>query len=347
MLKFDASFYRDNFGIVADGVKGLLEPTDYAKAQDAVRRASLGMDAQSPLVTTSNAGIPAYLTNYLDPELIRVLTAPMKASEIFPEVKKGDWTTMTAQFPVVENTGEVSSYGDFNNSGSANANLNWVPRQSYLFQTITKWGERELDMAGNAKVNWAQQLNTSSVMVLNKFLNRMYFYGVSNLDNYGITNDPALSSALTPATKTAGGTTWGVATSEEIYTDIVSLYEQLQSQLRGLIDREAKMVLALGPTVEVNLTKTNQYNVNVTDQIKKNFPNLRIVNAVQYEGTSNLVQLIAEEVDGQETGFTAFNEKLRAHPVFVDLSSFRQKKTSGGYGAVIRMPIAIAQMSGV
>lgn len=337
MQRFDKTFYARNFGIVADSVRGLLDPEDYAMAQD----------AQSPLITTSNGGIPAYLTNYLDPDLIRILVTPLKAAEILGEVKKGDWTTMTAQFPVIENTGEVSSYGDFNNSGSANANANFVPRQSYLFQTVTKWGERELEIAGNAKLNWAQEQNTSSAMVLNKFQNQTYFYGISGLDNYGLTNDPSLSAALTPATKTAGGTTWGAATAEEIFTDIVSLFEQLISQTRGLIDREAKMCLATAPGVEANFTKTNQYNVNVTDQIKKNFPNLTIETAVQYEGTSNLVQLIAQEIEGQSVGYCAFNEKLRAHPVFVDLSSFRQKKTSGTYGAVIRMPIAIASMSGV
>jgi hypothetical protein len=31
------------------------------------------------------------------------------------------------------------------------------------------------------------------------------------------------------------------------------------------------MVLGMSPEMEVNLTKTNMYNVNVTDQLKKNF----------------------------------------------------------------------------
>lgn len=47
---------------------------------------------------------------------------------------------MTAQFPVVESTGQVSSYGDYNNNGQVNANVNWVARESYLYQTITQWG---------------------------------------------------------------------------------------------------------------------------------------------------------------------------------------------------------------
>ena len=107
---------------------------------------ALAADAQPGLITAPNAGIPAYLVNLLDPEVVRILVTPMKAAEIFGETKKGDWTTLTTQFPVVEATGEVSSYGDYSNNGASGANVNWVPRQSYHFQTISQWGERELDM---------------------------------------------------------------------------------------------------------------------------------------------------------------------------------------------------------
>lgn len=46
------------------------------------------MDAQPALVTAANSGIPAYFTNYVEPELIRVLVTPMKASQILGETKK-------------------------------------------------------------------------------------------------------------------------------------------------------------------------------------------------------------------------------------------------------------------
>lgn len=330
------------FGLHVPMARGLLEPHELAMDY------SMAMDAQPALATTANGGIPAFLTNYLDPQVIEVLFAPNKAAQILGEVKKGDWTTQTAMFPLVESTGEVSSYGDFNENGSADANVNWENRQSYLFQTITRWGELELDRAAEAKINWAQQMNVASAKILDKFLNTTYFVGVSGLENYGILNDPSLSSSLTPATKTAGGTTWAAATAEEVYTDIQAMYLQMQTQLQGLVDRETKMVLATTPEVEANLTKTNQYNVNVTDQVKKNFPNLRIETAVQYAVTGgNLVQLIAEEVEGEQSGYCGFSEKLRAHPIKVDLSSFKQKKTSGTWGAVIRRPVAFVQMLGV
>lgn len=309
----------------------------------------LAMDAQPGLITVSNGGIPAYLANYLDPELVQVLVTPIKAAQIYGEAKKGDWTTLSAQFPVVESTGEVNTYGDYADGGQTSANVNWVPRQSYHYQTVTQWGERELEMAGLARIDYASRLNIASALTINKALNKMYFFGIAGLENYGALNDPDLVSPIQPgATGTGSSRLWADKDGQKVYDDIQALYTQLQKQLRGVVERDAPMVLALSPTAEANLTKTNQYNVNVTDQIRKNFPNLRIETAVEFETDSGeLVQMFVEEIDGQQTAYCAFTEKMRAHPVIPALSSFKQKKSAGGWGCVIRRPVAIAQMLGV
>jgi hypothetical protein len=54
-----------------------------------------------------------------------------------------------------------------------------------------------------------------------------------------------------------------------------------------------------------------------------------------------------DEVEGQRTADTAFTEKLRAHPIVVGSSSFRQKKSQGTWGTVIFRPAFIAQMIGI
>ncbi len=310
---------------------------------------NVAMDAQPTLITVSNSGIPAYLANYLDPEFIRVLVTPMKAASIVGEAKKGDWTTMTAMFPVVESTGQTSAYGDYSNSGQSDSNENYVNRQSFHFQTVTQWGERELEMAGLGRIDKAANINFASALTLAKFQNKSNFFGIANLENYGLLNDPALLTPIAPAaTGTGSGTTWSTKTGDLVYADIVSLYTQLQVQLRGEVERDAPMVLAMSPEIETNLTKTNMYNVNVSDLLKKNFPNLRVESAVEYNTTGGqLVQLIVETIDGQKTAECGFTEKLRAHPVKVDLSSFQQKKSSGTWGCIIKRPVAIAQLLGV
>jgi hypothetical protein len=326
------------------------------------RNFALAMDAQPQLVTNPNSAIPAFLTTMVDPTVFEILFAPNRAAEIFGEVRKGTWLDDTAMFPVVEHTGEVSSYGDHNNNGRAGANTNWPQRQAYLYQTIKDYGERELERAGLARISWVTEIDRAAVTVLNKFQNLTYFYGVAGLQNYGLFTDPNLSAALTPSTKTAGGTAWitnGVvtATANEIYTDIQSLFSKLVAQNAGLITQESKLTLAMSPGSEVALTATNTFNVNVSDLLKKNFPNITVKTAVQYGARSaqnpqgivggNLVQLIADDVEGQDTGYCAFNEKMRAHPIIRHLSSFQQKLTAGTWGAIIRMPSAFAQMLGV
>ncbi|CAB3907975.1 MULTISPECIES: DUF2184 domain-containing protein [Achromobacter] len=339
----DLALLEKHFGIVFPGAMDYL-PEEFRPDY------GLAMDAAGTLVTVSNSGIPGYMLNYIDPELVRVLTTPMQGAVILGESKKGDWTTLTATFPVVESTGEVSSYGDFNNNGRANANANFPQRQSYHYQTMTEWGERELEMAGQAKINWAAEQNIASALVLNKFQDSSYFFGIAGLQNYGLLNDPNLSAPIAPgATGSGSGTTWATKDGQAVYDDISQrLFAQLVSQTRGLVTRRDKMKLCMSPEIEVNLTKTNQYNVNVSDLLAKNFPNLTVETAVQYAtGSGQLVQLIAESIDGQNVGTAAFTEKMRAHAIVRETSSFKQKKSQGTWGAIIKVPMAIAGMIGV
>ena len=304
----------------------------------------MAMDAQSSMITTSNAGIPAMLSNYISPETINVLLAPMKAAAILGEKQTGDWTTKTATFPMVELTGEVSSYGDFNNNGSTGANVNMPQRQSYHYQVTSRWGELQLDTFALAKIDYISKINEASILALNKFQNKTYFFGVAGLQNYGLLNDPALSAPLTPTAA------WSLpsTTSDTVYADVVRMFTKLVAQGGGNVDMDAKMVLIMSTTASVALTKTNQYLVNVKDLLLKNFPNLRFETAQEYTTASGeLVQLMVEEVEGQKTATAAFTEKLRAHRVIEETSSWIQKKSQGTFGTVIFRPFAITQMLGV
>lgn len=331
-------------GIHFMGVEAALQ------VRGAARSTAIAMDAQPQLVTVSNSGIPAFLSTFIDPKLIEILVAPMKAADIAgAETKKGDWTTKTAMFPVIESTGETSSYGDYSENGVAGANSNFPQRQSYHYQVITQWGEMELADAALAKIDWANRLNIASVQTLNKFQNKTYFFGVKGLENYGLLNDPNLSAPIDPTTETGGLITWAQKDALGVLADIAALFTQLQTQANGLIELDTKMTLAMSPTAEsIGLTKTNNFNVNVADLIKKNYPNMTVKTAPEYETASGqLVQLIADEIEGQRTVEVAFTEKLRAHPIVIAMSSFRQKKSQGTWGAIIYRPFLIVQMLGV
>jgi hypothetical protein len=324
----------------------------------------LAMDALPPLQTDPNSAIPMMLTAGIDPEVYRTFFAPMMAAEILGERKKGDWLTETEFFPVIEATGEVTSYGDFAETGRAGVNMNWPQRQSYHFQAIIEYGERELERAGLGRINYVTELNKSAALTLNKFMNFMYFFGVNGLQNYGLLNDPNLNAVITPGPKAYSGTlrTWtsgGIvqATANEVFADIQAVYGQLVAQTRGLVNLKSPMTLAMSPESAVGLTATNSFNVAVTDLLKKHFTNLDVKEATQYGALSainpqgvaagNMMQLIAKEIDGQATGYCAFTEKMRAHKIIPAVSSFKQKTTSGGWGSILRMSATIAAMVGI
>lgn len=332
---------------------------DYNLALDAV---GLAMDAQPGLQTDPSAGIPTILTTYIDPENYEILFAPVKAAEIMGERKVGDWLMDTAMFIQVEHTGEVSSYGDFSENGVSGANINFPQRQSYLYQIFKEYGQRELERAGLARLNWVSEKDRAAATILKRFENLSYFFGINGLQNYGILNDPNLSGSLTPAPKSWGGTSWInnnviVATANEIYTDIQSLFLQLVQQTNGLIDKDTAMTLAMSPESAVALTATNSFNVNVEDLVKKNFKNIKVDTAPQYGvvtasnpqgiAAGNFVQLFAHETEGQKTGYCSFNEKQKAFKIIVGASSFKQKVMSGTWGTVYRMPVNVASMLGV
>ncbi len=341
----------DKFGIHFMGTDAKLLPTQKELG------GRLAMDAVPELISVSNSGIPAFLSTYIDPNVIEFLIAPNKATEIVgQETKKGDWTMETSMFPVVEYTGMVSSYGDYSETGIAGANTNWVQRQSYTYQVSVEFGEREIEKMGLARLDWANEKRAGAITTLNKFQNKTYFYGVEGLANYGLLNDPSLLAPIAPVTVTGGLVTWAQKAADPngalwVYNDIKALYGQLVSQAEGNIELNmaSPLTLAMSPEAEVYLTLTTQYNVNVQDMLKKNFPKLRFETAPEYgiSPAGGFMQLIADEMRGQRTATTAFTEKLRSHPIIIRESSFRQKMSQGSWGSIIFRPFLIASMVGI
>ena len=168
----------------------------------------MALDAQPTLITTPNAGIPAMLTTTIDPKVIEVLLAPNQAAEVLGEQRKGDWVDQTWMFTLIESTGQVESYGDYQNSGRSNVNFDFPQRQSYMFQTGIEYGDLECDRASKAKIPLAAQKQKAAAKLLKKFMNLSYLYGIAGLQNYGLVNDPSLSPPIAPSLKANGGVTW-------------------------------------------------------------------------------------------------------------------------------------------
>ncbi len=355
---------RDQYeqaGLVMPGVR-MFVPDEWKRSDRSIE--SLAMDAVGPLSTDPNSAIPTILTTAIDPDVIRILFAPLQMAEILGEERKvGDWLEETRLFPVVEDTGEVSSYGDYANSGRAGINFNYPALQSYLFQIIMNYGERETARAGLMRINYVSDLSTAAATMLNRFGNLSYAFGISGLQNYGLLNNPYLSSFLTPAVKAWGGTTWfngttPAATANEVYNDILAVVQKIIQQTNGAVELDSPMTLALSPQSQEAMIFANSFGVYVKNLLKEGLPNLKIKTAVQYgaqtsansQGYStigNVMQIIVDKIDGQKVAYPAYNEKMRAHKIVPELSSWKQKMTAGTWGTVMRMPLGVGGMIGI
>lgn len=307
---------------------------------------AMAMDAA--LLSTANAGVPVELLTYFDNRAIDVLTAKRTATNIFNEVRKGDWTTPVAKFRMLESTGYTQPYSDYADNGKAGVNYAFPARENYLFETVIKYGDLETDMASRAKASYIADNQRAAANTIAIDTNKFYFNGVAGLKNYGILNQPNLPSAIVAATGAGGNATWSTKTGNEIYNDIVALYSDMASRAQGNIDKTSKFKLVVGPSSDAELQRLNAFGTEtVASLIKRNFPNLEIVVAPEYDDSTKKIQLIAVEVDGLPTGECAFSEKLMAGRVVPYLSHFAQKFKAGVYGTVIYRPVFVSTMTGI
>lgn len=317
--------------------------------EDVARR--LAQDAA--LTTTPNTTIPAFLLQYVSPDVIEVLTAKRAATKIFDETKVGDWTTANYQYPAQEYVGSTAPYADYGDGPSSGVNMEWNIRDQYIFQTTVTYGDREVDLSAAAKIDLIASKQRSAAEIIAIDSNKFYLNGVAGKRIYGLLNDPDLPAAITPNTS-GSAVTW-VAKSAlttggtgAIFADIVKLFGQLQAQMGGLIDQNTSMKLLVSPGRAVYLTTSTDFNVSVNEMLKKNYPNMEIETVPQLSGTSTeTLMLIITEAVGQKTGQLAFGEKIRQGRLVADLSSFRQKFSASTYGFAMRMPAAFASMTGI
>lgn len=314
-----------------------------------LRRDQLAADAA--LVTAPNSGVPAELTTFIDPEIVPILTAPRRARMITGgrEVQKGNHTTASALFPVIENVGATEPYSDFADGGQAGVNANWVARDNYLYQTTRRYGDRELDVSAEAKINLAATTQKAAASIIDVDTNRFYFRGVAGLRNYGLLNDPGLNAPIAPAaTGTGASPLWATKTTQQIYDDILTLFQELVEQTGGNVSHEDPLVLGMSPQMSVRLAKANDLGISVMKMLNDYFKSLTVVTAPEYAtGAGEMLQFIAPAIEGQDTLLLAFSEKFYAFAPVRETSSIKQKFRAGTYGAIIRRPAAVAAMLGV
>lgn len=304
------------------------------------------------LITQPNSTVPVEMLAYIDPTVIEIMTAPRNARELYSEEKRGDWTTPYFKWRAKEITGNTSAYSDFGQFGASGVNNEWHTREQYRFQTIIQYGDLEQDMASQVKINLAADKQRSAATIIDIDANKFYLLGVSGKEIYGVLNDPNLPAAVTPIS-VGGVTAWATKDAIARYNDITQkLFKALVEQLGGLVDHKSKLKFAMSPGTMLLLSSPTSLGITTMKMLEDYFPNAEFVSLVQLgadyaPSASETIMVIAPEVLGNQTGLLGFGEKIRMGRIVPSLSSFAQKVTGTTYGGVIRVPAAVAQMTGI
>lgn len=303
------------------------------------------------LVTAPNNGVPGELTTFFDPDVIKILTAIRAARELTGgrEVLKGNAATTTAKFAVVEYAGHTEPYDDFADGGAVTINANWVARDNYLYQTTQVTGDLAQRRSAAAKINLSAEMQQAAAEIIDVDANRFYFYGVAGLRNYGVLNDPGLRPSISPApTGTGNSPLWANKTQQQIYNDVLLLYQALVGQMGGRVKSTDPLILAMSPAINVMLGKINDLGQSVLKSLRDYFTSLTIVVAPEYDTTGGeLMQMIMPKVEGRDTIALCPSEKMYSFAPLKIHSRVEQKFRAGTFGAVIVRPAAIASMLGM
>lgn len=328
--KYELRKAMKDSGFVFDGMKDFIT----SKTTDAA-------------ITAANVGVPAIFTAYVDPDIVRILTAPRNARLLFGETRKGDWTTSSAIFKAAEVAGSTAPYTDYGNEPTADINVVYPERDNYVYQTTIRYGERETAVASRATVDLVGEKQRSAAEVLDIDANKFYLRGVAGKRIYGLLNDPNLNADISP--ETVGGVTqWSGKTTVQIYDDIIKIFGKLAENSAGRISIDSELVLAAPPAVMVLLGKSTEYGKSVIDMLKNYFNNIDFVTLPELAATSaNSVLMAARTVDGAPVAELGYSEKMRAHQIVPEVSSYKQKFSAGVYGAIVYRPFAIQIMTGV
>lgn len=307
-------------------------------------------DAAIDMQTLPNAGIPAVAATFVDPTIITQLFAPLVATQLYPEVRKGTFANTSALFPRTEEAYEVVAYDDFAGTGASHVNSNWETRTNARYQTMNQLGDLEQERYGLAAIPYVAKKQMAAIDAIKRYTNKCYMYGISGMANFGLINDPALEAALTPVADAAGKTKFTEMDAIGIYNNIVKIVTRVIAKNAGLVDQTSSFKIAVSPTVLGAMSVVNAQFGTLTalDMIKRNYINSEVISVPEFENVvGGLVQVIFSEVGGQISGQCVYSEKMRAYPLVIKGSYSEQKYAAGAYGAVIYHPSAVAQMTGV
>lgn len=334
-------YHADN----REALKDMMEAGILSVATDAgAESARLNFADVPTAITADNLTTPLGALQYLRPEFIQMMLAPMVSERIFKLEKMGSFgdenvVTQTKEFR------ESFGYDTDEYEGGVYANTNYGKETYGVTPLRQDWKSTDREEARGAKSR--RQIRSDKMAAafdgLARHRNRVNWKGsdvtLSSSKVYGVLNHPQMPSA-TPLT--TGG--WKTAKPEEIFNDIVGMMGEIAKKTQGIASaKTTSWDLMLSPEYEVLLRKTNNYGLSVLGKLKSEGYSIEIhaVPELSAASAGNETIILTTQADGRTPIVLGYTELIRVYPLFVQGSTISQKIVSDVCGATPQYPSLI------
>lgn len=347
-MKLELNFEQDLYhGDNRAALKTMMEAGILSIATDAgAESARLDFADVPTAVTADNLTTPLGALQYLRPEFIKIMLAPMVSESIFKLEKMGSFgdenvVTQTKEFR------ESFGYDTDEYEGGVYANTNYGKATYGVTPLRQDWKSTDREEARGAKSR--RQIRSDKMEAafdgLARHRNYVNWHGssvtLSDSKVYGVLNHPEM-----PAATSLGTGNWDSAstTPEQIYNDIIGLMGNIIAKTQGIASaNDVNWDLMLSPAYEALLRKTNSYGLSVRKKLQDEGykVNIHAVPELSAASAGNETIILTTNAGGRTPIVLGYTELIRVYPLFVQGSTISQKIVSDVCGATPQYPSLI------
>lgn len=347
-MKLELNFEQDLYhGDNRAALKTMMEAGILSIATDAgAENARLDFADVPTAVTADNLTTPLGALQYLRPEFIKIMLAPMVSESIFKLEKMGSFgdenvVTQTKEFR------ETFGYDTDEYEGGVYANTNYGKETYGVTPLRQDWKSTDREEARGAKSR--RQIRSDKMEAafdgLARHRNYVNWHGssvtLSSSKVYGVLNHPEM-----PAATSLGTGNWDSAstTPEQIYNDIIGLMGNIIAKTQGIASaNDVNWDLMLSPAYEALLRKTNSFGLSVRKKLQDEGykVNIHAVPELSAASAGNETIILTTNAGGRTPIVLGYTELIRVYPLFVQGSTISQKIVSDVCGATPQYPSLI------
>jgi len=307
---------------------------------------------QQPVTQQSIATPLQFLQNWL-PGIVEIITAKRSIDEIVGRSTVGSFEDVQVVQQIIEMTGAPTVYSDLGNVPLANWNTNFITRTVVRFELGLRAGILEQMQAARMRVDsegWKRR-SAAEQLEIQRNLVGFYGYNSGNGQTYGLLNDPNL-----PAYVNVANPTWSTATFLQIQQDLLTAFQTLRTQSQGRITpNKDPLTLTIATNSVDYLATPSTFGNSVWDWLKSFYPNVRVVDCVQYNsanGGSNIFTVHADSVmdsgtDDQRTFVQVIPASFQLLGVQKLVKGLEEDYANATAGIILKRPYAITRWSGI